>query len=186
VSRRQSRLERLPFLGVLIAIFGVGMAGLLMLNTTLQNQTFQGRALTREATELAHIQADLESQLDAAAAPAEVARRASALGLRPNPHPVFLVLPTGKIVGEPAPVSGREVPSLVVKTPAELAAQRAKAAARRAEKAKRKAAEVARETAELQAQARAAAVRRATGQNLPAPRRPAAAPPAPTPPTQER
>ena len=78
-------------------VFGLGMAGLLMLNTTLQNQAFQARALNRQATELAYVQAELENRLDAHAAPAELARRASALGMRPNPHPAFLVLPEGKV-----------------------------------------------------------------------------------------
>ena len=32
-----TRLPRAPFLLVLIGVFGLGMAGLLMLNTTLQN-----------------------------------------------------------------------------------------------------------------------------------------------------
>jgi hypothetical protein len=85
---------------VLIGVFGLGMAGLLMLNTTLQNQAFQARTLNREATQLAYVQADLENRLDAQAAPAELARRASALGMRPNPHPAFLVLPKGKVIGK--------------------------------------------------------------------------------------
>ena len=90
------RLSRSPFLLVLIGIFGVGMAGLLMLNTTLQNQAFESRALKRQATELTYAQADLENQLAVPSAPPELARRASALGLRPNPYPAFLVLPIGQ------------------------------------------------------------------------------------------
>ena len=135
VSAPTQRLARFPFLLVMIGIFGLGMAGLLMLNTTLQNQAFQARSLNRQATELAYIQADLENQLDKQAAPAEVAILASKAGMRPNPHPAFLVLPDGKIVGKPKPVSGQEMPSLVVKTPEELAAQRAKKAAADARKA---------------------------------------------------
>jgi hypothetical protein len=129
---------------VLIGIFGVGMAGLLMLNTTLQNQAFESRTLNRQATELAYAQADLENQLDALAAPQELARQASALGMRPNPYPAFLVLPNGKVVGKPTPVEGKEVPALIVKTPAQLvaaqAAKRARAEAKAAQAAKREAA----------------------------------------------
>ena len=115
---------------VLIGIFGLGMAGLLMLNTTLQNQAFQTRSLNRQATELAYVQADLENRLDLQAAPAEIARRASFAGMRPNPHPAFLVLPEGRIIGEPTPVNGREMPSLVVKSPEQLAAEQARKTAR--------------------------------------------------------
>jgi hypothetical protein len=130
VPRPLPRLARMPFILVLIAIFGVGMTGLLMLNTTLQNQAFQAGTLNRQATELAYTQADLESQLDRAAAPQELARRASAYGLRPNPHPAFVVLPKGKVLGKPKVVTGLEAPTIVVKTPAELAAERAAAAAK--------------------------------------------------------
>jgi hypothetical protein len=139
VAEPAGRLARFPFLLVLIGIFGTGMAGLLMLNTTLQSQAFESRTLNRQATELAYAQADLENQLGALAAPHELARRASGLGMRPNPHPAFLVLPSGKVVGKPIPVGGKEVPALIIKTPAQLAAQqaakRARAEARAAEKA---------------------------------------------------
>lgn len=155
-------LARFPFLLVLIGIFGIGMAGLLMLNTTLQSQAFQSRTLNRQATELAYAQADLENQLDALVAPQELARRASALGMRPNPYPAFLVLPSGKVVGEPTPVSGHEIPALIVKTPAQLAAEeaakRARAEAKAAERAARKeaaAAEAKRKAAELAAKKKA-------------------------------
>ena len=96
-----------------------------MLNTTLQSQAFESRTLNRRATELAYAQADLENQLAALAAPQELARRASELGMRPNPFPAFLVLPSGKVVGKPTPVSGHEMPALIVKTPAQLAAEQA-------------------------------------------------------------
>lgn len=155
VDQAAPRLARFPFLLVLIGVFGLGMAGLLMLNTTLQNQVFQARTLNREATQLAYVQADLENRLDAQAAPAELARRASALGMRPNPHPAFLVLPKGKVIGKEVPVTGAEVPSLIVKTPAELKAERAAKLAKKKAEAAEKAAK------EKAARAKAAAKRAA-------------------------
>jgi hypothetical protein len=162
-SRRRSRLQavqppatrlsRAPFLLVLIGVFGLGMAGLLMLNTTLQNQAFSSRALDRQATELAYAQADLENQIDLVSAPPELARRASALGMRPNPYPAFLEMPSGKVIGKPQAVRGSEVPSLVVRTPAEIAA--AKAAAEANAKAKAAAEEKARKAAEAKAKQKA-------------------------------
>ena len=141
VPRSRPRMARTPFILVLIAVFGVGMTGLLMLNTTLQNQAFQASQLNRQATELAYTQADLESRIDLVAAPQELARKASALGLRPNPYPAFVTVPSGKVLGKPAPVSGDEVPTLVIKTPAELAAERAAAATRAKALAEQRAAE---------------------------------------------
>jgi hypothetical protein len=135
VAQPAARLARFPFLLVLIGLFGIGMVGLLMLNTTLQNQGFESRTLNRQATELAYTQADLENQLAALAAPQELARRASELGMRPNPFPAFLVLPSGKVVGKPIPVNGHEVPALIVKTPAQLAAEAAAMRARAEAKA---------------------------------------------------
>jgi len=157
-------LARFPFLLVFIGIFGIGMAGLLMLNTTLQSQAFESRTLNRRATELAYSQADLENQLDALAAPQELARRASELGMRPNPFPAFLVLPSGKVVGKPIPVSGHELPALIVKTPAQIAAEqaakRARAEAKAAARAARK--EAAAAEAERKVAQRAEAKRNAT------------------------
>ena len=150
VQEPAARLARFPFLLVLIGIFGIGMGGLLMLNTTLQSQAFESRTLNRQATELAYAQADLEDQLDALAAPQELARRASALGMRPNPYPAFLVLPGGKVLGEPTPVGGHEVPALIVKTPAQLVAEQAAKRARAEAKAAAKAAK--REAAQTKAE----------------------------------
>jgi hypothetical protein len=152
----------MPFILVLIAIFGVGMTGLLMLNTTLQNQAFQAGTLNRQATELAYTQADLESQLDRAAAPQELARRASAYGLRPNPYPAFVVLPKGKVLGKPKVVTGLEAPTIVVKTPAEVAAERAAAAAKAKADAAAAAAKAKADAAAAKAKAEAAKKAEAT------------------------
>lgn len=116
------RMARLPFLTILVAVFGLGMAGLLLLNTTLQNQVFAARTLNRQATELTYVQADLEARFDVAAAPASLAQKASALGMRANPYPAFLVVPSGKVIGHPKVVRGHEMPSLVVRDPRRQAA----------------------------------------------------------------
>jgi hypothetical protein len=156
VPRVPTRLARLPFVLVLIAFFGAGMAGLLMLNTTLQNQAFQFRTLNRQATALAYDQAALQAQIDQLRAPPELARQASALGMRPNPRPAFLVVPGGKVVGKAKPVNGDESPDLIVRTPAELAAREAAAEAKK-RAAAAKAAEKQRSTAATEAAERAAA-----------------------------
>jgi hypothetical protein len=157
VPRVPTRLARLPFVLVLIAFFGAGMAGLLMLNTTLQNQAFQFRILNRQATVLAYDQAVLQAQIDQLRAPPELARHASALGMRPNPRPAFLVVPGSKVVGKAKPVSGNESPDLIVRTPAELAAQQAAAEAKKRAAAAAKAAEEQRSAAAAEVAERAAA-----------------------------
>jgi hypothetical protein len=159
-----NRLSRAPFLLVLIGVFGLGMAGLLMLNTTLQNQAFSSRALDRQATELAYAQAELENQIDLVSAPPELARRASALGMRPNPYPAFLEMPSGKVVGKAQPVRGSELPSLVVRTPAEVAAAKAAAEAKARAAAEEKARKAAAAKAEEKAKAKAAAEKKAAAE----------------------
>jgi hypothetical protein len=140
-----ARMARVPFLSVLIALFGVGMVGLLMVNTTLQNQAFESRALNRQAAQLVYAEAELQSQLNQRRTPEQIATLASALGMRPNPYPAFLVVPSGKVLGEQHRVKGTEMKSLIVKSPAELAAEKAERAAKAraeaaAEAAKKKAA----------------------------------------------
>ncbi len=61
--------------------------------------------------------------------------------MRPDPHPAFLVLPEGRVVGEPTPVRGDELKSLVVKTPEQIAAEKAARAAKAKAAAEKKAAE---------------------------------------------
>ena len=74
--------------------------------------------------------------------------------MRPNPFPAFLVLPRGKVVGKPTPVSGHEMPALIVKTPAQLAAEEAAKRARAEAKAAASAAK--KEAAQAEAKRKAA------------------------------
>jgi len=69
------------------------------------------------------------------------------LGMRPNPYPAFLELPSGKVIGKPTPVQGDEVPAFIVKTPAEVAADRAAKRARVEARAAAKAAKLERQKA---------------------------------------
>ena len=132
------RMARLPFLIVLIAAFGVGMAGLLLLNTTLQNQEFEARRLNSQASQLTYVQDDLESQLQTVSSPGSLAQKAYAQGMRPNVHAAFLVLPDGTVRGKAATTKGTEMNNLqpgdserltIARSGAEAAAKAAKIAA---------------------------------------------------------
>lgn len=114
---RTPRMASLPFGLFMVALFAGGAVGLLFFITTLQNQSFEVRQAQREATELGYRVSDLEAQLYAAQAPRELARRATELGMVPNPYGVFIDLETGTVVGEATPVSGGEIPSLRVLPP---------------------------------------------------------------------
>ncbi|GAA3561720.1 hypothetical protein GCM10022197_16690 [Microlunatus spumicola] len=136
-----ARMARLPFLIVLIAAFGLGMAGLLLLNTTLQNQEFEARRLNSQASQLTYVQDDLESQLQTVSSPGSLAQKAYAQGMRPNVHPAFLVLPDGTVKGDAETTKGTEMRYLAPGTGEQLTAERAAAeAADKAEEAAKAAA----------------------------------------------
>ena len=135
------RMARLPFLIVLIAAFGLGMAGLLLLNTTLQNQEFEARRLSSQASQLTYVQDDLESQLQTVSSPGSLAQKAYAQGMRPNVHAAFLELPDGKVKGDPKTTKGTEMGYLQPGASEKLTADRAAdEAAKKAAKAAKAAA----------------------------------------------
>ena len=80
------RMPMVPFAGLVIALLAIGMVGLLLLNTHLQDRAFEIRAAQRESTDLAHRVSDLESEVNRANSPANLAGRASELGMVPNPN----------------------------------------------------------------------------------------------------
>ena len=132
------RMARLPFLVVLIAAFGLGMAGLLLLNTTLQNQEFEARRLNSQASQLTYVQDDLESQLQTVSSPVSLAQKAYEQGLRPDVHAAFLELPDGTVKGDPKTTKGTEMRYLQPGSGERLTAARAatEAAAKAAKAAK--------------------------------------------------
>ncbi|OYN89827.1 hypothetical protein [Parenemella sanctibonifatiensis] len=163
VRGRRQRAGRLPFLLLLTLVLAAGMAGLLLLNTQLQSQAMEVRDAERRATDLSNQQARLEGEVELARSTPELARKASALGLRPNLHTVYLVLPDGTIVGEPNAVEGDELPSSVIKTPEQIEQERRAEEARKADEARKA------EEARIAEEQRLEAERRHAEQNPPAP-----------------
>lgn len=135
-----ARLGRVPFVLALIVILGVGMAGLLALNTSLQGQAFQARSLHQKANQLTYQEAALHTQVAELRSADNLAARAFKLGMRPDPNPGFIQLPDGKMIGKARPVTGHEVP-MIIKTPEQIKAEhKAKQAKKQAERAKQQAA----------------------------------------------
>ena len=108
--RRQMRT--VGFVAVVAAVLGLGMVGVLLLTTVLQEQAFRVQARQQEATALANELSDLESQVTQARSVHHLGVSARKLGMRPNPFPAQLRLPDGKVTGEPTRVAGGEVPSV--------------------------------------------------------------------------
>jgi hypothetical protein len=91
----------MPFVLFVVALLVAGLVGLLLLNTGLQQGTFRVTDLNKQAQQLQDQQEALEHQVRTLEAPQHLADRALALGMVPNPNPVFLRLPDGKVLGVP-------------------------------------------------------------------------------------
>lgn len=167
----QRKMASIPFvlsLGVLLAL---GMVGLLLLNTALQEQGFAVQDRQKAAAQLGYKVAALETEVTEARSSAGLAVAAAKLGMVPNPYPVYLSLPSGDIIGNPTRMTGNELPDVRYRTPEELAkiAQQreedlaraqAEAEAKKAEAEARKA-EAAAKKAQAEADKKAAAEKKA-------------------------
>ncbi|QGN31915.1 hypothetical protein [Microlunatus sp. Gsoil 973] len=155
-----ARLGRVPFVLALIMILGIGMAGLLALNTSLQTQAFEARSLHQKANQLTYQQASLHTQVAELRSSDNLAARAFKLGMRPDPSPGFIRLPDGQVIGKAKRINGDEVP-MIIKTPEQVTAER------KAEEAKKHAEEAKRQAAEARRQADTQTGRTSTDQNQP-------------------
>jgi len=100
-------LPRTPFLTLVVGLVVVGVLGVLVLNTKINENSFRlndlratQAALDLQEQQLAQNLADLDS-------PGNLRAAATRLGLVPAGTPAFIHLPDGRVVGVPAPASGR-------------------------------------------------------------------------------
>ncbi|QIK72961.1 hypothetical protein G7070_12655 [Propioniciclava coleopterorum] len=117
ISSPPQRMSALMFGVVMVAVLVAGLVGALVLSTALQTREFELRDAQRTAGELGYQVSDLESQVNRAKAPQQLGRRATELGMVPNPHAVFIDLGTGEIKGTPTAANGNEIPSLRILPP---------------------------------------------------------------------
>ncbi len=82
-----------------------GVVGLLLFNTSMQQAAFATTALEQQAGTLAARQQTLEMELDVLRDPQRVAQTAQGMGMVPGGTPAYLQLPSGKVLGEPAPAT---------------------------------------------------------------------------------
>jgi cell division protein FtsB len=95
-----SRAPRAPFVLFSMLLVGVGLVGLLVLNTVVAQDAFTIHDLDRNAATLAEREQLLRQQVAALEAPAAVADRAAKIGLVQAGDPVFLA-PDGRVLGNP-------------------------------------------------------------------------------------
>lgn len=99
------RAPRAAFVGLVVAILGVGLVGLLLLTTAMQQRAFALFEIENEIALLREQRQILTAELAQLEAPGALAQAAAEIGMVPNDTPVFLDLESGALRGElvPAP-----------------------------------------------------------------------------------
>ena len=101
------------------------MVVMLVINTSLAQGAFTISALRAERATLTQQEQTLAETVAAAAAPESLEQRARALGMVPSQTPVFLSVPSGKVLGKPKPAPGGTGVEPRLLTPADATATEA-------------------------------------------------------------
>ena len=104
----------------------IGLIGLLLLNTVLAQGSFTLSKLRATSDQLTDVQGALNQSLDASKSPANLATKATSMGMVPAQSAAFLRLSDGKVIGVAQPASpgpgftvvGTTAPAPVVTKPA--------------------------------------------------------------------
>ena len=99
-------LPRAPFLALMLSLVVVGVAGVLVLNTKINENAFRLDALRGQQTSLDLQEQQLKQNLAELEAPGNLRAAATRLGLVPAGTPAFISLPDGRVVGVPQPATG--------------------------------------------------------------------------------
>ncbi|MDX3232085.1 septum formation initiator family protein [Streptomyces sp. ME19-01-6] len=97
--------RRTPFVLLVVALLGSGLIALLLLNSSLNQGSFELSRLEKQTSELSDERQALQQEVDRLSAPDALERRARELGMVPGGNPAFLN-PDGSVSGAPAPASG--------------------------------------------------------------------------------
>lgn len=108
VPRIRSRAPRVPFVTLVSLILVGGVVGLLMFNTTMQQNSFRATALETQADELKSQQQTLELELERLRDPQRVAEQAQQMGMVPAVNPAFIRLGDGTVLGEATEASPKD------------------------------------------------------------------------------
>lgn len=111
-----SSAARTPFVLLVVLLLGGGLITLLLLNSALNQGSFELRELKDRTTELTDEEQALQRDVDAYAAPDALERRARELGMVPGGSPAFLG-PDGKVLGEPTVAPSPEPTRTPSRTP---------------------------------------------------------------------
>jgi hypothetical protein len=102
---RARRAGRVPFVALVSLLLMGGVAGLLFLNTSMQQTSFTATALERRAQLLDAQRQALQLRLETLQDPQHLAAAAAGMGMVPPAAPVFLRLGSGRVLGDPVPAT---------------------------------------------------------------------------------
>jgi len=108
VPRRRSHAPRVPFVALITLVLLGGVVGLLLFNTSMQQASFASTALEEQATNLDAREQTLKMELDELRDPQRVAQQARHFGMVQPSSPAFLVLGSGRVLGDPKPATDEE------------------------------------------------------------------------------
>jgi|tagenome__1003787_1003787.scaffolds.fasta_scaffold20982929_2 hypothetical protein len=108
VVPRRSHAPRVPFVILVSVVLLGGVVGLLLFNTSMQQDSFKATALETQAAQLHAQEQSLQMELDRLRDPQEVAQRAERLGMVPILNPAFIRLSDGRILGNPIPATAAD------------------------------------------------------------------------------
>lgn len=100
----QGRTPRVPFIVLVSALAIVGVVGLLLFNTSLQQAAFTEAKLTEQASAMVDREETLRMQLDDLRDPQRIGVEAEKMGMVIPASPAFLRL-DGTVVGDPRPAT---------------------------------------------------------------------------------
>jgi hypothetical protein len=123
--------RRAPFIVLVATLLGAGLAALLMLNTAAAADEVQSRRLTSDSADTQDQVTQLKIDIANKQAPSVLASKAAALGMVPDPNPVFLTIAADgsvSILGTPVKVAGPPPPTPTTPTPTPTASTSATAA----------------------------------------------------------
>ena len=106
---RVRKASRGMFVIVLASTLGVGLFGMLLINTTLAQGAFTLSEMRSTQAELSRTEATLIESVAALAAPTSLEEKARSLGMVPSSTPAFIQIPSGKVLGKPRPAPGVRV-----------------------------------------------------------------------------
>ncbi|ARF54898.1 septum formation initiator family protein [Streptomyces gilvosporeus] len=98
---------RTPFVLLIVVLLGSGLITLLLLNSALNQGSFELSRLEKKTDDLTDEQQALQQEVDGYSAPDALEKRARKLGMVPGGNPAFL-MPDGTVRGKPSVATGEE------------------------------------------------------------------------------